>query len=807
MKSTLLRRIFPYLVIAFVVAAFFYKTVVFGKVPFAGDLLLTEYGPWRHAPYFGYVAGALPSKGQYFDVVRELYPWKTLTITELKAGRIPLWNPYNFSGTPHLANYQSQVLYPPGIVYFLLPQKAAWTLMTILQPLMGMAFTYLFASTIGLSTAGALVAAVAFNFSSFANVWMEFNTVWHTVLWLPLLLYFVERRLRTGRLTALERAGFIVAVFSSATAGHPQDFINTFLFFIVYATARCMTETSMQGSERLRSLVLFAGLSGASFLLAGPQLFPTAALFAASARVTHDYKEIIENMLIQPWQLGLLAVQDFFGNPATKTNFLRDTYVGKTLSIGAAGFALALVAVFRKNKPWHLTFFTATALVVLFLTVNTPIARLCYRYPIPVLSTGTPTRVLFLLMFAMAMLAGYGADAAASDKERRKTPFVFVAVVFGLLWAFALFKPTLPGLDYAAISGSVMRKAMLIGSFFAGMAGVSWIIAKRRPALTYALVCVVAAELLVAFVKFNPFVPPSFVFPENPLMSYLTEQGGIDRFWGYGTTHIEANFATQYRLFSPDGTDPLNLKAYNAFIQASRDGNIARRFTRETRSDAGLAPGYGEKDLPDNRWRLRIMDMLGIRYVIDRTENPKDETTFHPSRFTPVWHKDDWTVYRNEKAAPRFFFARDIRTYTSEADFERQFFDPSFEPANSVLVAQPDMDGIPDIATPTGTVNMERFVPGDVRFVTTTASPQFLFLSDAFDTGWNAYVDGKKSRVIKTNYAFLGVPVPTGNHTIELKYEPVAFRYGLYAAAAGTLVAAVFIAAARRRKPEASRKR
>src|SRR5690348_17780079 len=154
-----MKKYVPYLILLGVCLLFFYKTIIFGKLPFPGDLLLSQYAPWRHESYGGYVAGAVPSKDQYFDVLRELYPWKTLVVDELKHGQFPLWNPYNFSGSPLLANYQSQVFYPFTFVYFLFPQTTAWTIMVILQPLLGVLFFYLFATEIGLGAGAAMLSA------------------------------------------------------------------------------------------------------------------------------------------------------------------------------------------------------------------------------------------------------------------------------------------------------------------------------------------------------------------------------------------------------------------------------------------------------------------------------------------------------------------------------------------------------------------------------------------------------------------------------------------------------------------------
>src|SRR3989344_9051900 len=95
-----------FLILFFVTAIFFYKTFLHGLVSFPGDLLIAEYNPWKTYSYLGYNPGSYPNKAQYFDVLRQLYPWKTLSISQLVSGNIPLWNPYNFSGAPHMANFR-----------------------------------------------------------------------------------------------------------------------------------------------------------------------------------------------------------------------------------------------------------------------------------------------------------------------------------------------------------------------------------------------------------------------------------------------------------------------------------------------------------------------------------------------------------------------------------------------------------------------------------------------------------------------------------------------------------------------------
>src|SRR6266545_3871765 len=38
-----------------------------------------------------------------------------------RAVELPLWNPYNFAGLPFLAQWNTLALYPPSLIYILLP--------------------------------------------------------------------------------------------------------------------------------------------------------------------------------------------------------------------------------------------------------------------------------------------------------------------------------------------------------------------------------------------------------------------------------------------------------------------------------------------------------------------------------------------------------------------------------------------------------------------------------------------------------------------------------------------------------------
>lgn len=71
-----------------------------------GGLILTLYWPlWTTDA----TAGAALAPG---DLTIYYYPLVAYTIQQIQKGLLPLWNPYVLGGFPHLAELQTQTLYP-----------------------------------------------------------------------------------------------------------------------------------------------------------------------------------------------------------------------------------------------------------------------------------------------------------------------------------------------------------------------------------------------------------------------------------------------------------------------------------------------------------------------------------------------------------------------------------------------------------------------------------------------------------------------------------------------------------------------
>ena len=73
--------------------------------------------------------------------------------------------------------------------------------------------------------------------------------------------------------------------------------------------------------------------------------------------------------------------------------------------------------------------------------------------------------------------------------------------------------------------------------------------------------------------------------------------------------------------------------------------------------------------------------------------------------------------------------------------------------------------------------------PLRVRITAKMETPGLLVLSDMWDRGWRAYLDGKPVSILRTDHALRGVVLPAGTVVLEFRYEPASFAWGLRLAA------------------------
>ncbi|MBC8163812.1 MAG: hypothetical protein H7Z42_21600, partial [Roseiflexaceae bacterium] len=127
------------------------------------------------------------------DVQYYFYPYHTISANILRAGELPLWNPYAFSGIPLIGDGQTAIFYPPNWFFFILPGAAALNYAILLQFSIAGVGMYLCARGFGLRRVPASVAALAFMFGGLMTARVVHLSIMSGVALVPLLLLCVDR--------------------------------------------------------------------------------------------------------------------------------------------------------------------------------------------------------------------------------------------------------------------------------------------------------------------------------------------------------------------------------------------------------------------------------------------------------------------------------------------------------------------------------------------------------------------------------------------------------------------------------------
>lgn len=767
-----LKRITPdkYLFLILVLVLIFFYPIFKGKIPFPGDLLVNFYEPYKAYFVLGYVPGSVPTKNQGADVVRHIFPWKHFAIESYKNGELPLWNPHNFSGNPQLANFQTGAFYPFNLIFIILPFLSAWTIYIVSAPILASFFMYLFLKELKISTLSSFFGGILFGFCSFMVVWMEYGNLGHSFLWLPLALLWIERFIKNSQYRYLI---FIEITFMmSILAG----FIQTSFYLIVITIFYFFSKTFMEKSLTLKKTYLFFSAIFFSFLLLLPQLLPTIELFSHSSRGNYTLSQI-ENLLNPWWYTVTSFVPNFFGNPASNNHWFYGTYIERVSYIGLIPLIFSLYALFNFRKRKEIIIFGILALFALVISTDLLVTKYFHRIPIPVISTAVPTRILSIFQFGAIVLAAIGFDYFRKNFNK-KSLYLSIFLVFCVIvfcWIFTFFGAKYFNID--PINLAVAQKNLLIptGMILTFILATYFWFKTKKTTLLLVILSIIILDLFYFFHRITPFSPKDFVYPKTPVIEYLLKNAGINRYWGYGSGYVESDFQTYDKTYSPEGVDPLHIGRYGELLETSKKGTITEDIPR---MDARLAPGYGTTDLRQNKYRQKLLDLMGVKFILNKTESEAaDYGTFPDNIYKLIYHDGSYQIYENKEVLPRAFLASEYIVLTDRQKIVDKIFDSSFDLKKTLILEEdPKMEFVQD---KDASVKIDRYGNNNVLMSTSSKTNMLLFLSDTHSPEWKARVDGKETELYRANFAFRAVSVPAGNHSVEFYYWGESFYNGL----------------------------
>ncbi len=735
------------------------------------------------------------------------WPVRDFAGQSLKAGQgIPQWNPYLFGGLPYIAAMHGDIFYPTALLRLLLPTDVGLTWGFIIHLFLAGCFTYGFLRAWGLGFYPSLVGGIAFMMSG--NVAGLVSPGHDGKLFvsalLPLTLWLLIRGIRDGRHWAW--GGIALSVGLAVLSPHPQLLQYMLLTAGAFGLFLTMTPradgTRLTRREGVTRLALALGAVVLGGIIGAVQYLPVMEYVPFSPRAGG-----------KGWEHAVsysMPIEELIDTYLPQFSGILDKYWGRngihyhSEYLGASVLLLASAAFGGGDERKRFRRFWLGTLIVSVLWAlggYTPFYHLVYALVPGSKYFRAPSTMLMVVTMATAVLAALGTERILAGARTRRffVGWAIAAGVVALLATVGLFTALGRSIAAGYADGQydeaigLNQPDVILGAwrsflFVAIAAGVATAALQQRltrPALAWALAALVALDLWSVERLYWMFSPrASVLYASDPAIEYLhkAEPGRVI------SQPVVAEAATgKDANFRGDG-----LMVHRIRLLKGYHGNEVGRYQALANRDCQSE--YCNV-LNPNFWRLSNARYLytngelgdsSLKKLLGPVRNAAGSSIYLyrlPGDNPPAW------------VAPAMAKAGDEATAGT-------MLDPRFDPLrvavidSTASVSTPALTALPERLAITARIT--RYDPGHIAVELNAPAPagSALVVSENYFPGWTASVDGRPAAApIRTDYTFLGVPLPAGATKVSLDFHDAAYQKGKLVTLLAVLLAILATAA------------
>ena len=736
---------------------FFHESLFTDKVLSCADILFAAI-PWNSLVPPGFH----PSNWDLYDQAFQFFPWLSFCRDQIREGSIPLWNPYNYCGSPLLANGQSAVFSPFHLLFYALPFLKMFSVSACLRLFIAGFFMFLFIRSLGVGIWGSILSGLSYQTCGFLIILLN-HPHSSTACFLPLLFWLTERLCQNPSRRRL--ASLSAILFLQFLSGHIGTAFMQLLVLFCYGVYRS------KGSLRTIRFLLLAAFLGisASALVLLPTFEYTLQSHIATYRLAPKAPLFPNGEDLK----SMLAL--FFPRLYGTSSRLRETDVGPRgfggLNAGFTGltvFALALVTLFGR-KERNTIFFMVLTLVGFGAAYHLPILVTLLDVT-RLLRVFRPTCWFLFSAFSVSLLAGVGFNRLASAEKEQTDLFLkilsLVVVAASLLGIgiFVMHAMFFPEVAPEALSSELRSVCGFL------IAALILTLGLGRGALGSAtwkggiLFLVIAEHLFFGF-RYNPAIPPERLFPTTPGIRWLQSDPDPNPFRILSLGRVLFPDTTlMYHLQEVRGWDAVEYEPYMRYI--TKLGPLDFH-----------TPDFKLVYFP--YYNSPLIDLLNVKYVLSSRRLPEE--------FLRPVYDGEMKIYRNLRMFPRAHLFTDYQVVPDpEGQLDRLTrVKDSDELRKTVFLKGPV--SLPAERARQWKIDWVRYEPNRLVLDIAADGSGILFLSEIDYPGWKAFLDGKRTEILRANYLFRSVVLPPGTHRMEMRYDPLSFKLGCWVSGASIL--------------------
>ncbi len=186
-----------------------------------------------------------------------------------------------------------------------------------------------------------------------------------------------------------------------------------------------------------------------------------------------------------------------------------------------------------------------------------------------------------------------------------------------------------------------------------------------------------------------------------------------------------------------------------------------------------------------------MFDVAGVRYLIFHVDVPEQQKlieSIQQAGYPLVFEQGKLRVFENVDTRPSVqIWPSAIRYVGAHLPTDFSQWLPLSAERNLVLIEGNDsqiasatqsvatLDGLAalPVVTPLDpALDWQRPSPSRIEVQTTLAQPATVVLTESWYPGWSVRVDGEEKPLLRANYAFMGVQLAAGRHSLVFQYRP-----------------------------------